>query len=440
MKKLYILSLCAFVSLAAAGAVSGRFVKQQIVKKANHSLMIKKAAPGRLWRPVSATQYLYEDGDWLEMAVEVFEYDNRGNVIKSTVVEDGYINVIENKYNDDNMLVERLEQEGEEGGELSYVSKRTYVYDPIVKDYYIERRGYDRSEGEWFENYFCENNKITRNADGNIIEIVKELPLMGKISPAYKSVWNYDAKTGKADEFYYYTNESMSTPIWNLYDDVSYRNIEWDRTDGQMTDEIMDLLSGANRVKYADIYYADELDGHIIVTYSGENDYVFKNTLINPDEVAQEIIYEINDENGIYKVTENIYLDEEYNLLAEPYTVTVETVIMDEHGNMIEDTIEETYGEEMPFVMGYKHEYEYDANGNPTSLTVMVYDMDEDEYFAESRTDYGEYIDVAGVGSVKADANGPVEYFNLQGVRVANPATGIYIRRQGPEVRKIIVK
>ena len=94
MKKLYTLSLCAFVSLAVAGAVPGRFVKQQVKNKTKRALVIKKAAPGQLWRPVSATQYVFEDGEWLEMAAEEFEYDSRGNVIKSTANEDGFLNVV----------------------------------------------------------------------------------------------------------------------------------------------------------------------------------------------------------------------------------------------------------------------------------------------------------------------------------------------------------
>ena len=39
--------------------------------------------------------------------------------------------------------------------------------------------------------------------------------------------------------------------------------------------------------------------------------------------------------------------------------------------------------------------------------------------------------------SVEAAANAPVEYFNLQGVRVANPESGLYLRRQGNQVTKI---
>lgn len=38
-----------------------------------------------------------------------------------------------------------------------------------------------------------------------------------------------------------------------------------------------------------------------------------------------------------------------------------------------------------------------------------------------------------------ADEDAPVEYFNLQGVRVDNPTNGLYIRRQGNKVTKVII-
>ena len=46
-----------------------------------------------------------------------------------------------------------------------------------------------------------------------------------------------------------------------------------------------------------------------------------------------------------------------------------------------------------------------------------------------------------GIEGVEVDAvNGVVEYFNLQGVKVEAPANGLYIRRQGAKVEKVIVK
>ncbi len=50
----------------------------------------------------------------------------------------------------------------------------------------------------------------------------------------------------------------------------------------------------------------------------------------------------------------------------------------------------------------------------------------------------------SGVETIAADNSGvnnaPVEFFNLQGQRVMDPANGIFIRRQGAEVTKVLVK
>lgn len=46
----------------------------------------------------------------------------------------------------------------------------------------------------------------------------------------------------------------------------------------------------------------------------------------------------------------------------------------------------------------------------------------------------------AGIDNVAVEAeNGPVEYFNLQGVRVENPTNGLYIMRQGSKATKVIL-
>ncbi|MDE6368084.1 MAG: hypothetical protein K2K94_02470 [Muribaculaceae bacterium] len=49
--------------------------------------------------------------------------------------------------------------------------------------------------------------------------------------------------------------------------------------------------------------------------------------------------------------------------------------------------------------------------------------------------------DVNGIAVVEANDNAPVEYFNLQGVRVDNPAAGqVVIKRQGAKATKTIVR
>ncbi len=47
----------------------------------------------------------------------------------------------------------------------------------------------------------------------------------------------------------------------------------------------------------------------------------------------------------------------------------------------------------------------------------------------------------SGIDDIKADGciDGPVEYYNLQGVKVENPSSGLFIRRCGSEVTKIVL-
>lgn len=50
-------------------------------------------------------------------------------------------------------------------------------------------------------------------------------------------------------------------------------------------------------------------------------------------------------------------------------------------------------------------------------------------------------VEVSGIENVEAaEANAPVEYYNLQGIRVAEPSNGLYIRRQGNTATKVYIR
>lgn len=46
---------------------------------------------------------------------------------------------------------------------------------------------------------------------------------------------------------------------------------------------------------------------------------------------------------------------------------------------------------------------------------------------------------VLSVDAIGTDVNAPIEYYNLQGVRVSNPDRGIYIKRQGNTAKKVLI-
>lgn len=73
-------------------------------------------------------------------------------------------------------------------------------------------------------------------------------------------------------------------------------------------------------------------------------------------------------------------------------------------------------------------------DGHIVNLTVKLAENGEHSYVLDT-------TGVAtGVEAIEAEANAPVEYYNLQGVRVANPENGIFIRRQGNKVSKVAIR
>jgi len=63
-------------------------------------------------------------------------------------------------------------------------------------------------------------------------------------------------------------------------------------------------------------------------------------------------------------------------------------------------------------------------------------------YFGAPGLDCTGYVSgLAGIADVAVDADAPVEYYNLQGVRMqGDMAPGLYIRRQGNQATKVLVK
>lgn len=440
MKKFYILSLCALVGATSLTAAA-RF---KTCKNSNPAKAVAKSAtaPGQLMRPVSSTEYMADGEEWIELGRNTYTYDSRGNVIvQETDSEDGLFRV-ETQYNEYDkpvLVVSTISEDGETVND----SKRTYVYDPVVHDFFIERLGFSWTNDSWTRNYMCETNDITRNGDGNITEIVKSLPLGNEMVPAYRSVWNYDPASGHANEFAHYTYDpSGAQPGWALHNNTAYRNIVWEETDGQMTaNSIQELFQGANKVKSAEVYYNNRLDGHFIVEYSSENpgSYIAKETFADPTVIGIATAYDILDNNGSYRTTRSEFFDPETgDPTDEPTYILVEEVMFDDHGNIKCEAATETFEGITEMIGGAQYENTYDADGNLKEVILNVYDYETQEYFPDMRYTYGDYTDVsAGVDNVSADASAEgFTVYNLQGVLVlsagdaaslSNLPAGLYI-------------
>lgn len=441
MRRLYILSLCAVAGVSGVFA-QGRFKTAKSAVPVKASLVKAAAEKTPLWRPVSQVDFMW-DGDeaaWMEIGKIDYTYDIKGNTIGELVVMTEMGDTLYERktrtFDSFGNPTSVIAEVSEDGLVWSNSSKRTYVYDPVVHSYFTERLGYDWSGDDWVENYLCEENVITRNADGNIVEIVKSLPMFGTMTPAYKSVWGYDSATGKADEFTFYTDNGSG---WEVDDATTYVNLEWKSTDGQMTESSMwDFLEGANRISKCEILYNGNLDGYFLVDYPEDKpgDYLVRNTYADSTVVGATSRREVIDENGSYRLTESEYFDEDGEPTAEPTYVSVYEVTFDSKGNAVLETITETYEGVTEMISGVKADYDYDDDGNVRSVVVSDFDYEEEEYFPTSKTVYGEYSDIlTGIGSVSvapSATSGAV--YNLQGIKVAEDSSeldalpaGLYI-------------
>jgi hypothetical protein len=92
----------------------------------------------------------------------------------------------------------------------------------------------------------------------------------------------------------------------------------------------------------------------------------------------------------------------------------------------------------------YDNTYKYDIDTNTfiwgISLSAAGNGSDNVDYSVHIPLpdDFSAAVKDITVDSAAVD--GPVEYFNLQGIRVANPENGLYIRRQGNTATKVLIK
>lgn len=436
MKEFYIVLLAAALCVPGASAAS-RF-KSKAAKRPAKTMIQKAPAASGTWRPVSVTEYMYgmfEENEWAELGTTTFSYDANGNVATETATyaeeEDSY-SITVYTYDENGQILTSETSEFYDGT-LEPSSRVEFVWDPVVKTFFTSRMGYDYNGTDWQTNYRCETNEVTRNAAGNVTEVLKSLPLYNDMRPAYKTVWTY-GEDGKADTYEYYGNYSYTSDInWQLEESTSYRNIKWAATDGQLVRSIDTYIEGDNRIASAEVYYEDELDGHMFVEYNDEKpgDYVIKQTTIDPSVVGMTTSRKYTDAFGSYILTVAEYFDGEGNFTEEPTYMEVNTVTCNEYGYVIENCLEISSP-----VEGYsavnieKYETVYDENGNLHEVTTYTgaaeseYGQNPDivigvELEPTYRMVYGEYTDITtGLDKVQAAGAYPATVYNAQGIAI----------------------
>ena len=465
MKKFILLSgatvLCA-ISMAANITkplfvkISNRPVSEAVAK--SRTVLAKTAQP-QLWRATKISRAYWNitdwdtmTGNWGEPNTTTYTYNNAGQITS----ESDIYNKTEYEYDADGRCIRIIRYYGIDGPVVP-IERTEFTYDTIVKNFVTEEKQYQYDNNKWeLTNDY--RTVITRNADNNITQIkgqwyspysgIQEWQNESLVEIGYGS----DKKANTIKIYYYEDQQPM--PEAEIVD------IVWDRTDGQIVDidtDDAEFFLGANRIKSAKgvaaYTYPYAGDIYCNVEYKPEN-AGFKMTATMNGVLYSYTDYTVLDANGSY-TNEEFETDYDYDYDYDDDTDTyvpddpqleVETKIYDAYGIVLKESYLSYIDGDKANGIGYQNEttadVTYDATyGYPLEYTVRnSYDGATPEN--REHVVFSDYYDViaAGVTDVEVDENAPVEYYNLQGVRVANPTTGLYIRRQGNSVSKVVFK
>jgi len=403
------------------------------------------AAP--IWCAATIAEEIY-DGEWLPMSVTTSTYNTAGLPLVEIHDEDGLLFRTTYRYDANNQELEVIEETNEEGEGYYNSARKTYEYDTVVKDFRTATTNYvwDDVESAWTEQGNIWKRSVNRNNQGNVTDITVSVPYQGSMMPTEKTTITYDATTQKADTWSFQQYDSYLEE-WGA--PLTYSDIVWENTNGQLVLSSEQFVLGDNRLKSAMITDEGEDIGLLQVTYAaGKRD--FDARLIYSDGTGYET-HKLTtlDENGSYREEMGSY-DETgaeigFEYVIEKYDAQSNPVLYEEYFS------EE--GGEPELMGGTKVEYTYDEQNRLLTETqyewTPTYDDDDNmtggSYEPMVRRVYSDYKDVTtGIVPPVAQQSAGIAVYSLQGVAVGTDTkklpAGIYLVKSGNKVTKMLKK
>lgn len=454
-KTLLLLSAAGFIAFTAAATSSPRQIpadqqraKSELVKTRETVKKIAKANADNdlIWKAGKMTFSWWngEESHWNESETQNYKYDEDGRVISSGT-EYNYTELTYNEFGQ----VATASTYMVEDGVARLVNLQEMEYDSKVHDFLIKTT----NTGEWYTG--VAGTQITRNEDGNVVSV--------------RDYWsNSDGEINfSSDELVIkYGADGYATELYNAYryaDEVEIEDhitdVTWHNTDGQIfslefDDYNSDLFFGRNRI--ASCTAIDEewpLPATLTVSYDGIS-YHSLLEMTNGERLAEfdyksddafgsftceeyEVDYDSDDEDGevIYYIdyARNVTRTEKYDRFGLKLVDGCSSVYH------YEDEEDETYSEYGYAAVNYDEEYGYPL------VYIWLYKNEWDEApVNQQRIEYSDYQSFSGVENVETDATDATdateEYYNLNGIRVSNPTSGLYIVRQGNRVAKRVIR
>ena len=453
MKKLNMITLLAILATPSYGAPRKAVFKEKAAKEAKARRTMHKTEPQKSQWYLTADQTYYWEDEWLEDGFNAYTYDDKGNIAthKSTDVE-GYGTLTTYVYDGLDRIVRRTIQNIGPDQEAVNSQLTEVKYDEKVSSFITEHLDYNWDGEKWAQNGNNYRHAITRDAAGNITLIERYVLFQGEFDVTNRLAIEYgtDGKASKITESALDYDYASGDYVWA--EGTSMTDIEWDRTNGQITN-IETLFLGDNRVKSA-ILHSEGEDQPLEVTYvpDSESFTAVSRAKAEADDGTIADVTDIQsmtilDQYGSYDLTDTERYeyddpDTPGERVVEEYTM-VEKLHLTEHELVLLNYLaDESEGYEPEVFVWARGTTTTDPEkGYLTEYILQEYDFDTEDFVNVERVVFSHYSDLSGVSLIEAAGNDtPAVYYNLQGVRVENPSAGLYIERRGNTARKILVK
>lgn len=317
----------------------------------------------------------------------------------------------------------------------------------MIKNLIIRVADYVMDGSDWKLNSE-DFTEITRNSDNNITQISEGYIYNSEKTEDQRAVYTYgDDKKINTIKVY----DNVGDDEFKLVGEIT--DIKWEKTNGQLIDLDMEGLRyyfSENWIASATLPKAtnEPYLGDILMKVEYKAGLGgFKVTQTMNNEIILSDDFTITDTYGSYNVRSfEVDFDNDDDIWFRDDEYLSDFIkTYDKFGNILVEK-EIRYADANPEkILGtieLSGSVVYDTEtGYPTEYTTAQ-KYDENPASNNSRIVWSDYKSFeAGIGAIATDnENAPVEYFDLRGQRVDNPAGGFFIRRQGNHVEKIVVR
>lgn len=442
--------------------------------RASVKAAIKTAGDNAIWKPAHDTEYEYVDGGWEYSGEYSYKYDRRGNITEQ-VFDDGEGKYrLTKEYNEYNYVTRQLEDADEGEGYVNYELKNT-VYDEQIHHLIVDKETlqWDEDANEWSKEMGtnCYRRTITRDEQGRVTKVVISTYYLGNYEDTQRQSISYDPQTGKAVECVMEQLVAADDGWGFVWENTgTFKNMVWDRTNGQLAEEYSAWFKGENRLKSADYYLTAGKEefklGTLNATYDEKGGYKLVVDMSESAQYGEPGSYQVDeltltDDNGSYTFESRYYEDMDEDMKYTDEELLEHSMVVDqfdEHGNetLYKELMNEEEGPELVLMGSSKFDHKYE--GPHGELTETVYsewmmDYDDEGEEVEGSGHYEPMMKVVcdqfndcttGISKVTAGNEDAETVYNLQGVKVGTDArnlpAGIYIMKKGGKTLKTIKK